>query len=518
MRRILTCTGRTQLIAELEKKIEEKKLGANGAVPQLASDKTALPTKADSSEPWMPAPGELLVISSRFHPGSSRGVVVCRIEDPSQHWLVDASDLSRAVFPSSTYRFKSGDVVRLHPAATASAAKCLGEPGNKSSKSGVVLFAGTTCKGIQRNIEVASIQTGCVNQGPVVAVSLYSSVDLMPQTRCAFTGTPSKREAEALVESLAALAETAKLPWKAKPLVDLFGLAVWERVWALFAESGSYLPAFEAFCSFQTERWRALQALGEPYQELLECRRLLEPARCSAFAAAVETASCEEECARRMMVGSCAASWSCGTCLSGGNPATRKACRVCASTMPTFKCTRCLQAQPIINDTCRNCLLPNPSKSCTPPSTLPSTSPPARPTRECERFTDSAVVSNTFVFMDDVSVHVGRVGCKTQAATAGDSAATVAPRPMPPTRSFSSAAAFRSNPTASWQARSGVCLQQLRRRPKTVKTAINLDAAGRRRRGGRGAKERQEHDSTGASSPGRALPPATATSPLRQRP
>ena len=429
------------------------------------------PNNTPQPQEWMPPPGEVLVVSSRFHAGSSRGLVVCRPNDSSQQWLAAAADLAPAAVPSSAHRFKRGDVVQLNPAAAkafglkwenigatkpsqgqelvhhrlhmalykktiftqqewedfgikglcidhflkrgsdyfkpAVAAKCLGAPAD--NKRGVILFAGALRKGIQRNIEVACIQhQDGGDEGSIVAVSLYSSLEIQLATRCTYTGAPSKLEAPALVESLSELCKAADMQLDAERLVDMFGLDVWERVWRVFAGSGAYLPAFQAFCKFHESR---CLPLGEPYQGLLERRRRFQRISSHALAYAVESCGGEDEQERL----SCAASWACSTCYAV-NPARCWTCRLCASPMPSFKCRVCLQTQPIINDACKHCYLqPKPSSS---PSSLPSSE--ASFTHECALHgSDDAVggLTSGFCFMDFARVDAGRMSSCASLAT-----------------------------------------------------------------------------------------------------
>ena len=373
-----------------------------GAEEDVESSADKLCPPSLSTPAWMPAADQILVISSVFHAGSSRGLVVSSLDDASQPLLVRASDLRPASFPNSTYTFKRGEMVRLQPSALACHAKCLGSPADQ--RLGLIVFEGTgRCNGFQRNIEVAVIHDELYDaERGQVAVSLYSALDLAPASLYDYKGTPSKIEAEALVQKLAALGKAMRLPLQADALVDMFGLGVWDRLWSFFVGHGVYVEAFRAYCEFQKSRPKP--ALDDRYQELLLLRGQHERVAAHALDSAATLWSATLDVER--VVEDCAAMWSCAKCCTG-NSAEFQRCQICCTGMPTFKCGMCLQVNAIINVVCKNCLEPNPRAALTAQANRPSPAQVRREGAVCDVDVDAGLASALFddvLFMDDAGV------------------------------------------------------------------------------------------------------------------
>lgn len=286
------------------------------------------------------------MVSSIFHERSQRGIVVSRL-DGTRLWLARASELLPVRSTSLSHVFKKGDLVQLDSGIDgASARKCLGTPSDL--RHGFVVGTGSIRGGIQRNIEVAVIGTADENEsgeGEVEhVISLYSALDLVPLPRVRTTSM-TQAERKTLVDTLERVSLDTKIPINAALLVDKFGVYVWGRLWALFASHNAYTTALKAFYSWHTARMSTMSAsslLPDTAKQLLTLREQyrynhsMPPAQFSAATAQGEGV------------------WSCPDCHTG-NSADRRSCIVCAASMPTWKCEKCVQVNFFAQVSCQHC-------------------------------------------------------------------------------------------------------------------------------------------------------------------
>ena len=112
-----------------------------------------------SSIESLPDPGEVLVVCSRFHTGSDRGIMVCPLNEypgtTSRVWMVTASELQRVPASMQTRTYAKGSLVQLNTSLWESAGKCLGSISD--GRYGVIMSSGVRRNGIQRNIEVVLV-------------------------------------------------------------------------------------------------------------------------------------------------------------------------------------------------------------------------------------------------------------------------------------------------------------------------------------------------------------------------
>lgn len=324
-----------------------------------AANGTSLASIGGGSTEWMPSTEDVLVVCSVFHACSDRGIVVCRLHDTSRLWLVTSSELQRVRAVPYEHIYKKGDFVKLDSTCTGvSAAKCLGAP--SEDRWGVVIGAGASRRGIQRNIEVVLfVELADNGEGFEPVVSLYSSLDLLLVPRC--VQRLEEDEKQSLIDTLKQLSESTKIAFNVPVLVNKLGLDVFSKLWPLFADANAYSAAYLAFCKWQKSRASPSQLLPEPIRKLLEQRNFHEQTCEELNAGAFQFA--KDWFAALDVKEVTGGKWQCKDC-GIDNRALSMKCEVCGSMAPSWKCVWCMQNNADAYSSCKHCNHPKDGDSC----------------------------------------------------------------------------------------------------------------------------------------------------------
>jgi hypothetical protein len=205
-------------------------------------------------------------------------------------------------------------------------AKCLGVP--EDNLWGVVINAGVTRNGLQRNIEVA------VQKDSEPEISLYCATELWPMARI---DIHTARDKSMLLECLSALSSATKIQLNQELLIEKFGFAVFTNMWPLFESRGVYEEACASYVSWQSSRMDE-DLISEKVKTLLTCKR----PELQAWPCAVD----EEEDKPIL--------WLCSIC-SSENDQNSSSCMVCAANAPTRKCRSCGLLSKSWDKSCNHC-------------------------------------------------------------------------------------------------------------------------------------------------------------------